>query len=193
MMDMKKVAIVLLILAAITSVRIFWPFKKFEKKYDSNAPRLLNINEKNMRISSPAFGQKGLIPAKYACDGQNISPPLEFSGAPAEAKSLALIMDDPDAPMGIWVHWILWNIKPGESGIKENSFPAGAAEGTTSFGKPGYGGPCPPSGTHRYFFKLYALDSMLDIPSSSDKEKLLKSMEGHIIVQDEFFALYSKK
>src|SRR3989344_873103 len=117
-----------------------------------------------MNLSSPAFEHHQPIPAKYTCDGENINPLLQFSDIPDSTKSLVLIMDDPDAPAGLWVHWTIWNIDPGTAEIAENSVPPGSIEGVTSFGKPGYGGPCPPSGTHRYFFKFFALDTKLDIP-----------------------------
>lgn len=146
-----------------------------------------------MRIASPAFGHNQNIPAKYTCDGENVNPVLEIAEVPEDAKSLALIMDDPDAPRGTWVHWTLWNIDPSTRQIDENSVPAGAAEGTTSFGKPGYGGPCPPSGTHRYFFKLYALDQMLDLPASTDKSGLENAVQGHVLGQAEFIGLYSRE
>ena len=146
-----------------------------------------------MQISSSAFRHNQNIPAKYTCDGENISPPLEFKDAPGKASTLALIVDDPDASGGDWVHWLVWNITPAVSSIPENSAPEGAIQGTTDFGNQKYGGPCPPSGTHRYFFKLYALDAKLTLPSYSTKADLLKAMEGHIITQAELIGLYSRE
>lgn len=146
-----------------------------------------------MKIQSSAFQNNGSIPAKYTCDGLDVNPPLEFLDVPSNAKSLALIMDDPDAPAGTWVHWTLWDMDSKISSIPENSVPAGVTQGVTSFGKPGYGGPCPPSGTHRYFFKLYALDKELYLPSSTDKNGLLDAMQGHILDQAELIGLYKRK
>lgn len=145
-----------------------------------------------MKITSSSFAHNQNIPPKYTCDGENINPPLQFSDIPADAKSLVLISDDPDAPMGTWVHWILWNIDPKTTEISEKSVPAGAIEGTTSFGETGYGGPCPPSGVHRYFFKLYALDTKLDLPISAKKEDLEKAMQQHILASAEMIGLYTR-
>ncbi|MFH1470564.1 MAG: YbhB/YbcL family Raf kinase inhibitor-like protein [Candidatus Micrarchaeota archaeon] len=144
-----------------------------------------------LKISSQAFNHNGMIPAKFTCKGENISPALEISGIPNGAKSLALIVDDPDAPMGTWVHWVVWNIQPIQK-IDEGSVPPGSSQGITDFGKPGYGGPCPPSGTHRYFFKLYALDSVLNLPPTSKKSDLENAMKGHILEKAELVGLFSK-
>jgi len=144
-----------------------------------------------MNITSPAFSHKSFIPPTYTCKGENISPPLEFLNAPERATSFALIVDDPDAPGKRWVHWVMWNIPPRTKQIFQNSVPEGAVEGMTDFGSLGYGGPCPPSGTHRYFFKLYALDTLLDLPPTSTKEELLHAMEGHVITQAELIGLFS--
>ncbi|MEK7534300.1 MAG: YbhB/YbcL family Raf kinase inhibitor-like protein [Patescibacteria group bacterium] len=146
-----------------------------------------------MRITSSAFEHNTKIPAKYTCDGDNINPPLEFVDVPKNAKSLVLIVDDPDAPSKIWVHWVVYNINPQTSEAKENSVPEGGIEGVTDFGKPGYGGPCPPSGTHRYFFKLYALDSVLDLPQNVTKQMVEEKIEGHIVDQAELIGLYSRE
>ena len=145
-----------------------------------------------MKLTSPAFQHQQRIPAKYTCDGQDISPPLHIAEAPEAAESLVLIMDDPDAPSGTWVHWTVWNMDPKTSEIGENSGPPGAAQGMTDFHRPGYGGPCPPSGTHRYFFKLYALDTKLNLPAKTDKSALEKAMEGHILARAELVGLYSR-
>lgn len=164
------------------------------------------IAETSMQISSSAFLHNETIPSKYTCDGENISPPLTFSGVPESAQSLVLIVDDPDAPHGTWVHWTVWNIAPQTKEIPEDSIPnrapwdpsspavpLAAVEGMTSFGKPGYGGPCPPSGTHRYFFKLYALDVLPDLPTSAKKEDVERTMEGHIVAQVELVGLYGRE
>jgi len=147
----------------------------------------------NMKISSPAFGHNQSIPPKYTCDGENVNPPFMISGASEGTKSFVLINDDPDAPMGTWVHWTLWNIGPKTTEIGENSVPAGTVEGITSFGNSGYGGPCPPSGTHRYFFKLYALDTTLDLDVKAKKIDVEKAMEGHILDRAELVGLYKRK
>ena len=145
-----------------------------------------------MKLTSSAFQHQQRIPAKYTCDGQNINPPLHLTEAPPAGQSLVLIMDDPDAPRGTWVHWTVWNIDPKTSEIPENSVPAGAVQGMTDFRRPGYGGPCPPSGTHRYFFKLYALDTKLNLPAKTDKNALEKAMERHILARTELVGLYSR-
>lgn len=146
-----------------------------------------------MQITSSTFKHQQAIPARYTCDGPNLSPPLSFIDVPASTKSLALVVDDPDAPAGTWVHWTIWNIPHTTTTITENSVPAGAVEGTTSFGQPGYGGPCPPSGTHHYVFKLYALDTVLDVPSATQASGLEQAMVGHIVAHAELVGLYSRK
>jgi hypothetical protein len=153
-----------------------------------------------MKITSSAFEHQQNIPDKYTCKGEDVNPPLQFVDVPQDAKSLVLIVDDPDAPAGThstgsgpsaWVHWVIFNIVPSVGGIGENSKPDGI-EGMTSFGKSGYGGPCPPSGTHRYFFKLYALDSVLSLDQKVDKKAVEEAMNGHIIEQAELIGLFSK-
>ncbi|UCD14459.1 MAG: YbhB/YbcL family Raf kinase inhibitor-like protein [Thermoplasmatales archaeon] len=144
-----------------------------------------------MKLSSPTFENGGSIPIEHTCDGVDVSPSLIFSELPENAKSLALIMDDPDAPMGTWVHWVIWNIPPNITGFSQGeniTFP----QGKNDFGKQKYGGPCPPSGTHRYFFKLYALDTMLDLRAGATKRQLEKAMSGHIMVQAELMGTYSR-
>lgn len=143
-----------------------------------------------MKITSPAFNNNGMIPKKYTCDGEDVNPPLDFHDVPENAKSLALIVDDPDAPMGTWVHWLVFNIPPNCKKINENSVPEGAKEGINDFRKYGYSGPCPPYGTHRYFFKLYALDCELKLTGSISKKDLEKAMEGHILAKTEIIGLY---
>jgi len=146
-----------------------------------------------MIITSAAFKHKSKIPSKYTCDGENINPPLELSGISRETKSLVLIMDDPDAPSKTWVHWVVYNIDPSATKIEENSVPSGGVEGLTDFGSKGYGGPCPHSGTHRYFFKLYALGRTLDAPEGLTKRQVLENMDGHVLDETELMGLYSKK
>ncbi len=144
---------------------------------------------KDLTVTSSAFEPNRLIPRKYTCDGENVSPPLNIEGVPKEAKTLALIVEDPDAPRGLWVHWVVWNITP-TAAIKENSIPG--TEGLTTAGTHGYSGPCPPSGTHRYFFKVYALDSKLELKSSSQKEDVEAAMEGHVLAKGELVGLYNR-
>ena len=138
-----------------------------------------------LRLTSPAFQDQGLIPAKYTCDGEDINPPLLIEGVGEDAKSLVLIVDDPDASMGTWVHWVVLNIDPETAEIPENSAPAGSLELKTSFDKPGYGGPCPHTGTHRYFFKLYALDA----PKINSAEEI----PAHTIASAELIGLYQRR
>jgi Raf kinase inhibitor-like YbhB/YbcL family protein len=151
-----------------------------------------------MELKSSAFTAGEMIPQKYTCDGPDVSPPLSWSDVPAGAKSLALIADDPDAPMGTWVHWVAWNIPPNARGLEEgvpkkDSLPNGMKQGTTDFRSIGYGGPCPPSGTHRYFFKLYALDTSLNLPPSTTKKDLEKAMQGHLLQQVELMGKYARR
>ena len=142
-----------------------------------------------LKITSPAFKQNETVPVPYTCAGEDISPPLEISGIPPEAKTLALIVDDPDAPMGTWVHWVVYNIPP-LNVIAEQSVPGRQA--LNSFGNLSYGGPCPPSGTHRYFFKLYALDTEL-VPSPKwTKADVLKAMKGHVLAEAELVGLFKR-
>jgi Raf kinase inhibitor-like YbhB/YbcL family protein len=150
-----------------------------------------------LKVSS-VFSNGDFIPVKYTCDGDDVSPEIKIDNVPTNAKSLVLINDDPDAPMGTWDHWILFNIPPNYTaipeGIKpEKEFSNGMRHGLNSWGKVGYGGPCPPSGVHRYYFKVYALDVVLDLPPGVSKSKLLKAMEGHIIAKGELMGKYSRK
>jgi len=145
-----------------------------------------------MKLTSSAFENNQWIPSKYTCDGEDINPHLEIGEVPEGAKSLVLIVDDPDAPMGTWVHWVVWNIEPSISLIKEGSVPEGGMEGLNNFGKHSYGGPCPPSGMHHYHFKLYSLDTRLELSSSSKKEDIEKAMEGHILDWAELIGLYQR-
>lgn len=151
-----------------------------------------------MKISSTSFNEGEMIPSKYTCDGENISPHLAWTGAPENTKSFALISDDPDAPAGDWVHWVVYNIPANVNELKE-IFPRdkkledGTLQGTTDFGRVGYGGPCPPSGTHRYYFKLYALDILLDKSAGMTKSELLKAMESHIIANALLMGKYKRQ
>jgi Raf kinase inhibitor-like YbhB/YbcL family protein len=145
-----------------------------------------------MNITSPDFLMNEPIPAKYTCDGENISPTLEWSGYPEETVSMVLIVDDPDAAGGDWVHWLMWNINPTERKIGSDSAPRGAIIGVNSFGDSKYSGPCPPTGTHNYQFKLYALDSELELDVSSEKKDVLSAMDGHVLDKVLLVGTYSK-
>lgn len=145
-----------------------------------------------MRIISTAFDHQQRIPDRYTCNGADVNPPLQFLDVPESAKSLVLIVDDPDAPGGMWVHWVVYNIEPRTLGVEEDNKVSSGTEGITSYGKRGYGGPCPPSGTHRYFFKLYALDTLLDLTENADKRAVETAMQGHILDQAELIGLYSR-
>lgn len=145
-----------------------------------------------MRVTSSAFGNNQMIPSQYTCDGENISPPLRFEEVPDTAVSLVLIVDDPDAPAKTWVHWVVFDIDPEVPLVDEGSVPEDGVEGMTDFGTSGWGGPCPPSGTHRYFFKLYALDVKLELDESVTKHDVEDAMEGHVIEETELVGLYMK-
>jgi Raf kinase inhibitor-like YbhB/YbcL family protein len=150
-----------------------------------------------MRLTSPAFEHEGKIPSKYTCQGHNINPPLEFSEVPFEAKSLVLLMDDPDVPAFVrkecmYDHWVIFNMPSDTQRIDENSTPPGI-QGKNTAGASAYTGPCPPDREHRYFFMLYALDTMLQLDSSASKDDVKKAMAGHIIVKAELMARYEKK
>jgi len=147
-----------------------------------------------MQLMSPAFSHNKPIPIQHTCDGQNISPALSWSNAPTGTNSFALIVDDPDAPSKIWVHWILFNIPSTVDSLMENTEEGPFIQGVTDFdNKQGYGGPCPPKGIHRYHFTLYALNALLDLSTSTNKEELLKAMQGHILEQTTLIGTYQRK
>lgn len=146
-----------------------------------------------MELDTTSFVKNGDIPPKYTCDGDNINPKLSINGVPENAKSLVLIMNDPDASLGTWTHWTVWNIKPDTKEINENSVPEGSIQGMISAGTVGYSGPCPPSGMHRYFFKIYALDSKLDLNENTRVDELSKTIEKHIIDRAELLGKYKRK
>jgi hypothetical protein len=145
-----------------------------------------------VKVTSSAFQEGGNIPSKFTCDGSNSSPPLQISGVPSEAKSLVLIADDPDAPGGLFTHWLVWNIPPQTNSIAAGSAPKGV-HGANDFGKSDYGGPCPPPGTHRYSFKIFALDRELDLRSGAKRSQVDTAMKGHVITQGELVGRYSRK
>ncbi|MBW1720857.1 MAG: YbhB/YbcL family Raf kinase inhibitor-like protein [Deltaproteobacteria bacterium] len=151
-----------------------------------------------IEITSSAFKEGGMIPRQYTCDGKDISPPLAWSGVPEGTKSLALICDDPDAPMGTWVHWVLYGLPPDlqklPEGIPDTEvLENGAKHGINDFRRYGYGGPCPPGGTHRYYFKIFALDTPMEMGPGLSKGELMKAMEGHILAQGELMGRYKRQ
>jgi Raf kinase inhibitor-like YbhB/YbcL family protein len=145
-----------------------------------------------MKITSSAFQEGGNIPSKFTCDGSDSSPPLQITGVPSEAKTLVLISDDPDAPGGLFTHWLVWNIPTQTNSIAEGSAPKGM-HGTNDFGKSGYKGPCPPPGTHRYSFKIFALDRELDLRPGARRSQVDAAMKGHIIAQGELVGRYARR
>ena len=169
-----------------------------------NAPSASGVQADNMiqakaalKVTSTAFKDGGMIPKQYSCDSTGMSPPLSWSGAPVGTKSFALIVDDPDAPVGTYIHWVVWNIPANAKGIAENApnaatMPAGSVQGVNSAKKIGWVPPCPPSGTHRYYFKLYALDTKLKLPASTDKQGLLKAMKGHVLAEGQIMGRYER-
>ncbi len=153
---------------------------------------------KTMKLESTAFAADGLIPFKYTCDGTDISPPLSWNEPPVGTQSFALILDDPDAPVGIFVHWVLYDIpieirQLPERVAPQSTLPNGGVQGKNDFGKLGYGGPCPPSGTHRYFFKLYALDRQLELEPGTTKNQLEVAMDGYILATAQLIGRYSRQ
>ena len=187
---MKKVVIIIIILVLITIVSFFLYQKFFiSEKPEENIENIMG--EGNMKIKS-VFSNNAKIPVKYTCDGEDVSPPLEISEIPNGTKTLAIISDDPDAPMGTWVHWVVWNIKVEGKTLKIEEGQKIGIEGKNDFKNLGYGGPCPPSGTHRYFFKIYALDIDLDLVAGSTKAQLESAMKNHILAKIELVGLYSR-
>jgi Raf kinase inhibitor-like YbhB/YbcL family protein len=151
-----------------------------------------------MKLISSAFADGELIAPKYTCDGHNVSPPLEWTDVPEGARSLALIVDDPDAPKGLFVHWLIYAISPTEKGLTEGvgieqASAGGAVQGKNGFGKMGYGGPCPPSGVHRYYFHLHALNTNLTLPPGASRKELETSMKGHVIGEARLMGRYGRK
>jgi len=150
-----------------------------------------------IKVTSPAFQHGGMMPRQYSGFAEDMSPPLQWESIPEGTQSLALICDDPDAPVGTWVHWVVWNIPASAMGLAEKvptdpNLPDGSRQGITDFRRPGYGGPTPPSGTHRYFFRVYALDTQLNLPAKATKADLLKAMQGHILGQGELMGKYGR-
>ena len=178
---MKKVVILLILLFVVSGCA----------KEEVVQEEIIEKEVDNMKIESPNFNEGESIPEDFTCDSEDVSPELVFKDVPEGTKSLALIMDDPDAPGGTFVHWAVWNIPPDTKGISKGekvSYP----QGKNDFGKTEYGGPCPPSGVHRYFFKLYALDTMLNLKKEATKADLEKAMEGHIVAEARLMGTYQR-
>jgi len=152
----------------------------------------------SLTLTTSAFASGASIPAVYTCKGADVSPALDWSGAPAHTASFAVVMDDPDAPAGTWVHWVMWNLPPSthllpQGVAKHEQLPDGSHQGRNSFGKIGYNGPCPPAGqTHRYFFRVYALDSKLKLAAGADRSGLDDAMQGHVLAQGEYMGTFHK-
>jgi Raf kinase inhibitor-like YbhB/YbcL family protein len=162
------------------------------------APAQASAGGATMKLTSPAFTEGAMIPEKYTCDGQDISPPLAWAEVPGGARTLALICDDPDAPVGTWVHWVAFNLPPAVVGLSEAAGGAektlknGGVQGTNSWRRIGYGGPCPPGGTHRYYFKLYALDNTLSLGSNATAKDVQAAMKGHIVAEAQLMGRYKR-
>jgi hypothetical protein len=180
---MKMKAVTITLLMVLVSIMSIWDPRISDALQDYRA------EGGNMKLSSPEFENNAMIPKRFTCQGEDINPPLIIEGVPEGARSLALIVDDPDAPMGTWVHWVVFNI-PIVSKIEEDSIPG--RQGVNDFGRKSYGGPCPPFGTHRYFFKIYALDTELNLHEGIDKDSLERAMQGHILGKAELIGLYKK-
>jgi len=158
----------------------------------------VKTEQKSIQVTSPAFAPGGQIPIRYTCNGPNVSPELRWEQVPRETRSLALIMDDPDAPGRTWVHWVLFNLPPGTTRLDEDlskgpKLSNGALQGTNDFDKIGYKGPCPPSGSHRYFVRIYALDQKLDLTSTATKDDVMLAMKDHVLAQGELMGTYQHK
>ncbi len=178
---MKKLILKILLLLVVIAF-IYFRF--------NNQTVITSYPDITMQLKSSAFENNAKLPERYTCDGAKVNPPLTFEGIPSEAKSLTLIFDDPDAPSGDFVHWLLWNIKPETYNIGEHSVPPGAIQGLNGYSRYAYGEPCPPGGSHHYTFTLYALDAMLSIPNSSTKADLLVAMEHHILARAKLVGIY---
>tara|TARA_Y100000310_G_scaffold323005_1_gene382816 strand:- start:51 stop:605 length:555 start_codon:yes stop_codon:yes gene_type:complete len=184
---MKPILLLILLMVIVSACSVETPKQEISQKDVEMSGGIVK-----MKLTSPSFENNNEIPSEFTCDGPNILPELNIAETPENTKSLALIMDDPDAPGGTWIHWVVFNIPPETKVIQKNTEPRGI-QGTTSFGRLEYGGPCPPSGTHRYFFKLYALDAALDLKEGSDKAALEQAMDGHIIESSELIGNYKRK
>ena len=187
------VLIVVAMLQALSGCRGTAP----QSQANSVSPKPPSAAEPQLTVNSVAFKAGTAIPRQYTCDGINISPPIEWSGTPGTARTIALIADDPDAPAGTWIHWVLYNLPAENIGLVENlpaseNLKAAGLQGRNDFKQIGYGGPCPPSGTHRYFFKIYALDAELPLKAGATRGELEKAMAGHIVAQGQLMGTYRR-
>ncbi|OGD29924.1 hypothetical protein A3A18_00920 [Candidatus Azambacteria bacterium RIFCSPLOWO2_01_FULL_44_84] len=184
---MKAVFLVIFIALVLLAVGVYFFIEKPEQ-----INQFFTSKIDIMTITSPSFENSRFIPSIFSCDGSNISPAFAIAEVPKDAKSLALIVNDPDAPSGNFIHWIMWNIDSNTKNIRQESTPTGAMEGTNSAGYVGYAGPCPPSGTHHYVFKLYALDTLLELESATTESALKRAIVGHILAEAELIGLYGR-
>src|SRR3989344_1529063 len=190
---MRNVSVLIGIGALILIAGIWMINRNFTIKSDTeNSTSSESSMAESMQLTSSVFEHTTSIPSRFTCDGNDISPPLSWSNVPDGTKSLVLIMDDPDAGNTGWVHWVVFNMPPTLERIEEGKEPEGVA-GNNSWGRGGWGGPCPPTGTHRYFFKLYALDVMLDLPLGASKSDILAAMEGHMLAEAELIGKYKRE
>ena len=185
--------LVLILFLAIVILGIFL-FNLPPKQNQTQESTMKNPNE-SFQVKSTAFKDNGTIPEKYTCDGEDVNPFLEIKNPPEETKSFALVVDDPDAPGGVWDHWVVWNISPKTQYISEDSVPSDVVQGKNSFGKRKYRGPCPPFGhdAHHYRFTVYALDTVLNIPENSGSDVLMSAMGSHILAQTRLTGMYKRK
>lgn len=188
----RTISILMTGIAVILIGGVMWYFRYIAKMQPEIPSPQITPPSLIMKLESFAFVTNEMIPAEYTCNGADVSPALAIRDVPPGAKSLVLIVDDPDAPAGLWVHWVLWNIAPDIKEIAKGIVPAGAVEGMTSFGRPGYGGPCPPSGTHHYMFKLYALDTTLSLSPSATARDVEEAMQGSIQAEAILIGLYAR-
>jgi Raf kinase inhibitor-like YbhB/YbcL family protein len=186
--------VVILVLASMVLYFYMPAIRTKSEELAEKIPKRLTLDDiqvpMELTLSSPEFKTGGSIPDKFTCNGENVNPRLEISGAPLGTQSLVLIVDDPDAPVGTWDHWIVFNIDPSTTAIEENSIPIGAVLGLNDFGHGDYGGPCPPIGEHRYFFKLYALDKMLELGTGANKDEIEKEILDHVLDKSELVGRY---
>lgn len=190
----KAITLLLLMMLLVVTGCATRPQVSAQNSAPTSTPQSTNVS---IKLTSTAFKEGEPIPRQYTCDGVNVSPSFEWSGVPKPAKTLAIVADDPDAPAGTWVHWVVYNLPADNIGMVENlpateNLKAGGFQGKNDFGKIGYGGPCPPSGTHRYFFKIYALDSELPLKAGATKAEVEKAMEGHVVSQGQLMGTYRK-
>jgi Raf kinase inhibitor-like YbhB/YbcL family protein len=184
---MKHSRVYFVILFCLVFITILVGCKNQEASLSKKGDAAMSIH-----ITSSAFNEGDRIPRIYTCDDNNVSPPLDWTGVPSDTVSLALIMDDPDAPVGTWVHWVLYNLPPDVSGLELGKAGSGT-EGKNDFSRLGYGGPCPPKGSnHRYYIKIYALDTILDLKSGATKAQVESAMRGHILAQGQLMGRYGR-